>query len=89
MKEAKALAASWARSFLAAGIAVYMAGVTDPKAIAHLAQYLQILIKVTPIESLWHNVIDVQLAFSLPTSLAAIAITNEYAFTYASPSLTV
>jgi hypothetical protein len=34
MKEAKALAASWARSFLAAGIAVYMAGVTDPKAIA-------------------------------------------------------
>jgi hypothetical protein len=34
MKEAKALAASWARSFLAAGIAVYMAGITDPKAIA-------------------------------------------------------
>jgi hypothetical protein len=34
MKEIKALAASWARSFLAAGIAVYMAGVTDPKAIA-------------------------------------------------------
>jgi hypothetical protein len=57
--------------------------------IAHLTQYLQILIKVTPIESLWHNVIDVQLAFSLPTSLAAIAITNQDAFTYASPSLTV
>jgi hypothetical protein len=34
MREAKALAASWARSFLAAGIAVYMAGITDPKAIA-------------------------------------------------------
>ena len=34
MKDIKALAASWARSFLAAGIAVYMAGVTDPKAIA-------------------------------------------------------
>ena len=34
MKEAKALAASWAWSFLAAGIAVYIAGVTDPKAIA-------------------------------------------------------
>lgn len=34
MKEAKALAASWARSFLAAGIAVYIAGVTEPKAIA-------------------------------------------------------
>ena len=26
--------ASWLRSFLAAGLAVYMAGVTDPKAIA-------------------------------------------------------
>lgn len=34
MKEIKSLAASWARSFLAAAIAVYMAGVTDPKAIA-------------------------------------------------------
>jgi hypothetical protein len=28
------MAASWLRSFLAAGLAVYMAGVTDPKAIA-------------------------------------------------------
>jgi hypothetical protein len=34
MKEIKSIAASWARSFLAAGIAVYMAGITDPKAIA-------------------------------------------------------
>ena len=34
MKDITALAASGARSFLAAGIAVYMAGVTDPKAIA-------------------------------------------------------
>ena len=34
MKDIKALAASWARSFMAASIAVYMAGVTDPKAIA-------------------------------------------------------
>jgi hypothetical protein len=34
MKETKALAASWARSFLAAGLAVYMAGITDPKKIA-------------------------------------------------------
>ena len=33
MENLKALAASWARSFLAAGIAVYMAGVSDPKAI--------------------------------------------------------
>ena len=34
MNQAKAMAASWARSFMAAAIAVYMAGVTDPKAIA-------------------------------------------------------
>ena len=34
MTNLKALAASWARSFLAAAIAVYMAGITDPKAIA-------------------------------------------------------
>jgi hypothetical protein len=34
MNQIKALAASWARSFLAASIAVYMAGITDPKAIA-------------------------------------------------------
>lgn len=31
MKEAKAIAASWARSFVAASLALYMAGVTDPK----------------------------------------------------------
>jgi hypothetical protein len=34
MNQLKAMAASWLRSFLAAGLAVYMAGVTDPKAIA-------------------------------------------------------
>ena len=34
MEKSKALLASWARSFLAAAIAVYMTGVTDPKAIA-------------------------------------------------------
>jgi hypothetical protein len=34
MAQLKALLASWARSFLAAGVAVYLAGVTDPKAIA-------------------------------------------------------
>jgi hypothetical protein len=31
MKDVKALAASWARSFLAAALALYMAGVTDPE----------------------------------------------------------
>ncbi len=31
MKEAKAIGASWARSFMAAALALYMAGETDPK----------------------------------------------------------
>jgi len=33
MKQAKLLLASWGRSFLAAALAVYLAGVTDPLAI--------------------------------------------------------
>ena len=33
MKEEKLIAASWARSFLAASIACYLAGVTDWKAL--------------------------------------------------------
>jgi hypothetical protein len=33
MKQAQAILASWFRSFLAASLAVYLAGVTDPKAI--------------------------------------------------------
>ena len=33
MDKAKLLLASWGRSFLAAALAVYLAGVTDPKAI--------------------------------------------------------
>lgn len=33
MESLKALLASWARSFAAASLAVYLAGVTDPKAI--------------------------------------------------------
>lgn len=47
MKEIKGLAASWARSFLAASIAVYMAGVTDPKAIAGagLAAVLPVILR--------------------------------------------
>jgi hypothetical protein len=35
MDKAKALGASWGRSFLASCIAVYMAGITDPKAIVY------------------------------------------------------
>ena len=34
MDQAKALIASWGRSFIAAGLAVYMAGETNPKTIA-------------------------------------------------------
>lgn len=47
MENLKALAASWARSFLAAGIAVYMAGVTEPKAIgmAGLAAVLPVILR--------------------------------------------
>ena len=47
MENVKALLASWARSFLAAAIAVYMAGVTDPKAIltAGLAAVLPVVLR--------------------------------------------
>ena len=31
MEKTKAIAASWGRSFLAAILALYMAGITDPK----------------------------------------------------------
>ena len=31
MEKAKAIAASWGRSFLAAILALYMAGISDPK----------------------------------------------------------
>ena len=34
MNKAKAVAASWARSFMAAALALYMAGVQDPKTLA-------------------------------------------------------
>jgi hypothetical protein len=34
MDKAKALAASWARSFMAASLALYLAGVQDPKTLA-------------------------------------------------------
>lgn len=34
MDKAKAIIASWARSFMAASLALFMAGVTDPKTLA-------------------------------------------------------
>lgn len=47
MNDLKAMAASWARSFLAAGIAVYMAGVTNPADIAKagLAAMLPVVLR--------------------------------------------
>jgi len=47
MNQAKLMTASWARSFLAAAVAVYMAGVTDPKAIASagLAAVLPVVLR--------------------------------------------
>ena len=47
MDKAKALAASWGRSFLASAIAVYMAGITDPKAIlyAGLSSVLPVILR--------------------------------------------
>jgi len=58
MEKSKALLASWARSFLAAAIAVYMAGVTDPKAIATAG-----VAAVLPVVLRWLNPKD--LAFGL------------------------
>ena len=45
--ELKPMLASYARSFIAASLAVYMAGVTDPKAIASagLAAVLPVLMR--------------------------------------------
>ena len=47
MKEAKALAASWGRSFVAASLARYMAGETDPKKLgaAGLAAILPVVLR--------------------------------------------
>jgi hypothetical protein len=54
----KAMAASWLRSFLAAGLAVYMAGVTDPKAIlmAGLAAVAPVILRyLNPNDSAFGN----------------------------------
>jgi hypothetical protein len=47
MTNLKAIAASWARSFLAASIACYLAGVTDPNALfaAGLAAVLPVVLR--------------------------------------------
>jgi hypothetical protein len=50
MKEAKALAASWGRSFFAAALALFMAGVSDPKTLAMAG-----LAAVAPVILRWLN----------------------------------
>lgn len=47
MEKSKALLASWGRSFLAASLAVYMAGESDPKTIgmAGLAAVLPVILR--------------------------------------------
>lgn len=47
MNEVKAILASWTRSFLASCLAVYLAGVTEPKAIlgAGLAAIFPVIIR--------------------------------------------
>lgn len=50
MDKAKAVAASWARSFMAAALALYMAGVTDPKTLAMAG-----LAAVAPVILRWLN----------------------------------
>jgi hypothetical protein len=53
MKEAKALAASWGRSFIAASLTLYMAGETDPKTLG-----LAGLSAVVPVVLRWLNPSD-------------------------------
>lgn len=50
MKEAKALAASWARSFMAAALALYMTGETDPKTLGMAG-----IAAVAPVVLRWLN----------------------------------
>jgi hypothetical protein len=47
MKELQKMAASWGRSFLASCIAVYLAGVTEPKAVlgAGIAAILPVILR--------------------------------------------
>jgi hypothetical protein len=47
MRELQKMAASWGRSFLASCIAVYLAGVTDPKAVlgAGVAAILPVILR--------------------------------------------
>lgn len=50
MKTMKTVAASWARSFLAAALALFMAGVTDPKTLGMAG-----LAAIAPVVLRWLN----------------------------------
>lgn len=54
MKEAKALAASWARSFFAAVLTLYMAGETDPKTLGMAG-----IAAIAPVILRWLNPSDI------------------------------
>jgi len=53
MKEVKSLAASWLRSFIAASLTLYMAGVTDPKMLLNAG-----LAAIVPVIMRWINPAD-------------------------------
>ena len=59
MEQAKSLAASWARSFLAAALALYMAGVQDPKTLAMAG-----VAAVAPVILRWLNPSDASFGLS-------------------------
>ena len=59
MEQAKARAASWGRSFLAAALALYMAGVTDPKTLAMAG-----VAAVAPVILRWLNPSDASFGVS-------------------------
>jgi hypothetical protein len=54
MEQFKAIGASWARSFLAAALALYMTGETDPKTLAMAG-----IAAVAPVVLRWLNPNDV------------------------------
>jgi hypothetical protein len=59
MEQAKSLAASWARSFLAAALALYMAGVQDLKTLAMAG-----VAAVAPVILRWLNPSDASFGVS-------------------------
>jgi hypothetical protein len=59
MEQAKALAASWGRSFFAGALALYMAGVQDPKTLAMAG-----VAAVAPVILRWLNPSDASFGVS-------------------------